>query len=292
MANVFLVTDSTADLSDEMVDEIGVRVIPLTVTIDGKDYLDRQDISNLEIYEHLKVCEELPKTSQPSPSDFIEMYRACKEAGADAVISMHLSEELSGAVNGARLAADQLKDEIPVHVFDSRTATLGLGIQVYLLSKFMKKTTDLQMMLNYTQDIIENTAIYFLLGSLDNLSKGGRIGKAGYLIGSLLGIKPTLLLRDGVIQVHDKIRTTKNEKAIRHLLDVREAQIAGDKSTYWALGYNNMALLDAMYAELDRRGVDYSDYLLFELGSVVSIHIGLDAVGFVMVQPKGEYSNV
>ena len=209
---IAIVTDSTADIPQNLAESLNIKVIPLSVHFGGRAYLDRIDISNEEFYSYIGTAKTLPTTSQPSPAQYLDVYRACKEEGAERVISMHISSEMSGTYQGAKLAAEMIKDEIPVEVIDSRTVTIGLGLQVVSLAQYLQDHPDASWddVLECVHAIIKKTRIYFLLDTLDNLQKGGRIGKASYLVGSILNIKPVLVVEDGFISAYEKIRGKKN----------------------------------------------------------------------------------
>ena len=289
--NIAIVTDSTADIPQHLVDAYDIRVIPLAVHFGGKAYLDRIDISNQEFYGYIGTAATLPTTSQPSPAQYMEVYRACKAEGADKVLSIHISSELSGTYQGARLAADMVKDEVAVEVIDSRTVTIGLGLMVVNISQYINEhpEEDWQSLRARIDDIIKKTKIYFLLDTLDNLQKGGRIGKASYLVGSILNIKPILVVEDGFIGAHEKVRGRKIEKAIEHLTATTLASLEPGKRLYYALGTNNdeylaifeKSLLPKLEARTDIEKVRLDD---FELGCVVTTHIGLGGFGIAFYQ--------
>lgn len=288
---IAIVTDSTADIPQNLAESLNIKVIPLSVHFGGRAYLDRIDISNEEFYSYIGTAKTLPTTSQPSPAQYLDVYRACKEEGAERVISMHISSEMSGTYQGAKLAAEMIKDEIPVEVIDSRTVTIGLGLQVVSLAQYLQDHPDASWddVLECVQAIIKKTRIYFLLDTLDNLQKGGRIGKASYLVGSILNIKPVLVVEDGFISAYEKIRGKKIEKAVDHLTDIVVKMIDPTKTLHIVLGYNNEAYLDILknsllpklVAHLDDQGIAPDSY---ELGSVVTTHIGLGGIGVAFYQ--------
>ena len=139
---IAIVTDSTADIPADLVRELDIKVIPLAVHFGGKAYLDRVDITNQEFYDYIGTAKTLPTTSQPSPAQYMDVYRACKEEGAERVLSIHISSEMSGTWQGAKLAADMVKDEIAVEVVDSRTVTIGLGLDVVTIARFIRNHPD------------------------------------------------------------------------------------------------------------------------------------------------------
>lgn len=288
---IAIVTDSTADIPQALAESLNIKVIPLSVHFGGRAYLDRIDISNEEFYNYIGTAKTLPTTSQPSPAQYLDVYHACKEEGAERIISMHISSEMSGTYQGAKLAAEMIKDEIPVEVIDSRTVTIGLGLQVVSLAQYLQEHPDTswENILERVQTIVKNTRIYFLLDTLDNLQKGGRIGKASYLVGSILNIKPVLVVEDGFINAYEKIRGKKIEKAVDHLTDIVVKMIDPTKTLHIVLGYNDEAylhilknsLVPKLVSHLDHQGIEPDSY---ELGSVVTTHIGLGEIGVAFYQ--------
>lgn len=286
MSNIRIVTDSTADLTPELVERYGIKVVPLEVLVEGKAYKDKIDISNDEYYKLLQSAKELPTTSQPSPAAFAEAYRELAAEGADHIISIHISSELSGTYQSSVLAAGLVDGEVKVHNFDSRTATMGLGLIVLSAARLVEKGLELDLILQRIEEIIQKTAIYFLLDSLDNLHKGGRIGKASHLFGSLLNIKPVLCLSDGVISAYEKVRGNKGNKALERLIEILAEKIEPDKKLYCTVGYcDNREIADYMVEKLKEK-VQCDEFIYLQIGSVVATHIGMGAVGLAFYQLK------
>lgn len=278
-------TDSTADISREVADRLGIVVIPLTVHFEDKSYLDRIDISNQEFYKHLKTCKTLPTTSQISPGVFLETYQRLADEGFEEIISVHLAKTLSGTVDSARIASQMVSDKIKVTVVDSLTATMGLGNFVTYLAKLISENAPMTKLQQALIEVPQKTSLYFLLDSLDNLEKGGRIGKASYLLGSILNIKPILRLEEGVIEGYDKVRGSKENKALIRLADIVAQKIDPSKKLYASFGYNDRRESGKQLKKLlQERGIETDEASWQEIGSVVSCHIGLGAVGIAFFQ--------
>ncbi len=285
MSKIVIVTDSTADISREVADRLGIVVIPLTVHFEDKSYLDRIDISNQEFYEHLKTCKTLPTTSQISPGVFLETYQRLADEGFEEIISVHLAKTLSGTVDSARIASQMVSDKIKVTVVDSLTATMGLGNFVTYLAKLISENAPMTKLQQALIEVPQKTSLYFLLDSLDNLEKGGRIGKASYLLGSILNIKPILRLEEGVIEGYDKVRGSKENKALIRLADIVAQKIDPSKKLYASFGYNDRRESGKQLKKLlQERGIETDEASWQEIGSVVSCHIGLGAVGIAFFQ--------
>jgi DegV family protein with EDD domain len=284
MSKIRVVTDSTADLSPEMIEQYGIKVVPLDVLIAGTVYKDKIDITNDEFYKILRSTKELPTTSQPSPAVFAETYRELADEGAEHIISIHLSSDLSGTYQSSVLAAEIVKDTVTVHHFDSRTATMGLGLLVLSVARMVESGKKLDEILTTTKRIIQEMDLYFLLDSLDNLHKGGRIGKASHLFGSLLNIKPVLNLSNGVISAYEKVRGNKDNKALERLIEILAEKIDPSKKLYCAVAYcDNREVAEYIVERLKDR-VDCDEFIYLQIGSVVGTHIGMGATGMAFYQ--------
>lgn len=285
VSKIVIVTDSTADIPNEMADCLGIVVVPLTVRFEEKSYLDRIDISNQEFYEHLKTCKTLPTTSQISPGVFLETYQKLAEEGFEEIISVHLAKTLSGTVDSARIAGQMIADQVKVTVVDSLTATIGLGNFVLYLAKLVNEGVSMAKIQQALIEVPKKMSLYFLIDSLDNLEKGGRIGKASYLLGSILNIKPILRLEKGFIEGYDKVRGNKENKALIRLADIVAQKIDPSKKLYASFGYNNRRESSEQLKQLlQERGIKVDEAPYQEIGSVVSCHIGLGAVGIAFFQ--------
>ncbi len=285
MTKIGIVTDSTADLPTAVTSRYGIQVIPLTVELNGDQYLDRVNISNAEFYARLSHLAELPKTSLPKPELFTEAYQRLVDDGCEVIYSLHLSAELSGTVNAARLIAQSFKTA-DIRVWDSRTATMGLGLLTQLLAERVEAGATPEACDAFFEEAIQKLKIYFLLDSLDNLEKGGRIGKAGYLVGSILNIKPILILFDGVISVHKKMRGNNKERVIKELTDAVMADVDPGKPVYIVAGYNNDLQSAEQFIHALQKRLPAVDPDYFELGAVVTTHIGLGAYGAAFFQTE------
>lgn len=286
MSKIAIVTDSTADIPKEAADALGIRIVPLTLHTKMGSFLDRETIQNKEMFDYLRTTDTLPTTSQPAPSAFLEVYEALAGEGVELIYSLHISKDLSGTINSASMASALLDPKVRVKTIDSRTATLGLGLIVIEGAKRLKDGADEATLDAYFQEAIASLKIYFLLDSLEHLEKGGRIGKASYLVGSLLNIKPLLVLSDGVIAAHKKIRGNNMDRARKEIIACVKGDLDPDAKVTLAIGYNDQtAAADALAALLEKE-MGAKDVLRFELGSVVSTHIGLGAQGIAFFQER------
>lgn len=201
---VKIVTDSTVDLPKEELKELGVTVVPLTVTIDGESYLDGVDITSGEFVKKLVVSNEVPKSSQPSTGVFVETYEKLGADGSE-IISVHMTSGMSGTYQSALTAAGMT--DIPVTVVDSKYISTALGFQVKEAAKLASQDATVQQITERLKEVRERTSLYIMVDTLEYLVKGGRIGRGRALVGSLLKIKPIASLQDGIYTPVSKVRT-------------------------------------------------------------------------------------
>ncbi len=209
MPGVFVVTDSSCDLEQEDIEPFNVAIVPLTIRFGSEEFTDRQDLSVEEFYRRMANTEDLPQTACPSPGAFEEAFRHASDAGAEAVVCLNISGELSTTFQSARTAAAACEGRILVHVIDSRTVSSGLGTLVVEGAREAARGVDVGAVLERVNDLIRRTHVVAALNTLENLKKGGRIGGATAMVGSLLSIKPVIDLTGGVVQEAGKARTRK-----------------------------------------------------------------------------------
>ena len=172
MAKIKIVTDSTADLTVDLIEQYQIEVLPLTVTLNGISYRDKVDISEDLFYQLMSETEEFPTTSQITPAFFAETYQRFAEEGYEHIISIHISSELSGTYQSSVLAGTMVQDSVAVHCIDSKSATIGLGPIVLAAAKMVQNNLPVEEILEGLSQVVANTAVYFLIDSLDNLHKG------------------------------------------------------------------------------------------------------------------------
>ena len=204
---VRVVTDSTGDLPTEMAEELGIEVVPLNVHFGTDTYRDNIDITADEFYERLVSSPRTPTTSQPSVGAFLEVYQKILEEGADGIVSVHISAKLSGTWNSSVQAREQLDDPSKVEVVDTGQASMGLGWVAVAAAKAAQAGGSLEEVASAARSAAEGVQVLFLVDTLEYLQKGGRIGKAQAMFGSVLSIKPLLTLQDGEVHPLEKVRT-------------------------------------------------------------------------------------
>ncbi|QKS71158.1 DegV family protein [Paenalkalicoccus suaedae] len=199
-----IVTDSSVDIPREELDALGVKVVPLTVTVDGKSYLDGVDITAKEYVKMLVESEDVPKSSQPSTGAFLEVYDELGKDGSE-IISIHMTSGMSGTYQSAKTAADM--SDHNVTVVDSKYISFALSFQVKEAARLAAEGNSMDDILARLEEVRKNTSLYIMVDTLEYLVKGGRIGRGKALVGSLLKIKPIASLQDGVYTPVSKVRT-------------------------------------------------------------------------------------
>ncbi|MFK9093334.1 DegV family protein [Bacillus salipaludis] len=204
MSKIKIVTDSTLDISNEMADKLGIIIVPLTITINGETFLDRVEMNPVEFIENMSGSKELPKSSQPSTGAFLEVYDRLGAEGYE-VLSIHMTGKMSGTVRSAESAAQMT--ETKVTVVDSKFISKALSFQVREAAEMAKQGKSSEEILEHLEAIREHTKLYIMVDTLENLVKGGRIGKGKAFIGSLLNIKPIASLEGAEYTPVTKVRS-------------------------------------------------------------------------------------
>lgn len=235
---IAVVTDSTAYLPQELVDEYGIHVIPVYLVMGGKSWRDGVDIDPPAFYELLQASKDFPTTSQPTLGDCLELFgRLSKEY--DGIVAVFVSDELSGTLDSARAAAAEMPD-LTIEIIDSRGVSMNLGFPALAAARAAAAGGDLETIANAARALIGKTSFYFVVDTLEYLHRGGRIGAASKWLGSILNLKPILEIREGRIQPVAKVRTRR--KAQAKVYELIEEQLAGR-------GKVHMAVVDAAAPE-------------------------------------------
>ncbi|SDO58182.1 EDD domain protein, DegV family [Klenkia soli] len=277
--SVAVVTDSTAYLPAELVDELGIEVVPLYVVLTGRSGREGLDVGSAEVARTLAVRGQQVTTSRPTPGDFVAAYRRRLEAGADRIVSVHLSRELSGTWDAARTAANQVGEHI-VTVVDGRTAAMGTGFAVLAAARAAAAGAGADEVAALAQGTADATSTLFVLDTLDHLRRGGRIGPAAAVLGTALAVRPVLHVQDGQIVVLEKVRTTS--RAVARLVQ-RVVDLCGDRPV--ALAVHHLAAparAEALADQLRERVPHLRELHVSELGAALGAHVGPGALGVVV----------
>lgn len=273
MKKIKIVTDSTVDLSKQELEKYNIEIVPLTIQISGKSYVDGVDITPSEFIKMMNLSEELPKSSQPSAGVFLEVFNRLGEDGSE-ILSIHLTKELSGTVQTATSAAKMSNSNVTV--VDSGFISKGLAFQVLEAAKMAQEGKSMQEILTRLDGIRNQTKLFIVVDTLENLIKGGRIGRGTGLIGSLLKIKPIASLDDGIYTPVAKVRS--HAQAVKFLAKQFAEDTMG--KTIKAVGLTHaggMGLATQLKAAISDI---YHDFEIEYTTPIVSTHTGAGAIGF------------
>jgi DegV family protein with EDD domain len=277
--SVAVVTDSTAYLPPELIEGYGIHVVPLYVVLPGRSGREGFDISPEDVARTLAVRVQTVSTSRPTPGDFVAAYRTALDAGADRLVSIHLSAELSGTSDAARLAASQVGEHI-VTVVDSRSAAMGCGFAVLAAARSAAAGADAEEVAATARRTAAQTSTFFVVDTLEHLRRGGRIGAAAAVLGSALAVKPVLHVKDGRVVPLEKVRTTA--RALHRLVQ-RAVEAAGEGPV--SVAVHHLAAgdrADRLAADLRERLPALRELHVSELGAAIGAHVGPGAVGVVV----------
>jgi fatty acid-binding protein DegV len=290
---IAIVTDSTADLAADFVEEHGIRVVPQVLIMGTNTWRDGVDIDSPSFYELLRNSSDFPSTSQPSANEFEEVFVELS-AEADGVVAILVSDELSGTLNSAQMAQAKLPD-LPIEVIDSRSVSMQLGLIVMAAARVAAEGGDLQAVADMAaarvaagggdlqavadtaRGLVGKAHVYFVVDTLEYLHRGGRIGGAARLFGSALNLKPVLAVLDGIVTPITRVRTRR--KALDKVLELVEELLSGSGGVHMAaLHVAAPEEVTEFSAELEAR-FHPVEMLHAECGPVVGAHVGPGTVG-------------
>jgi DegV family protein with EDD domain len=278
-ARVHVVTDSTAGLSTHEVLRHPLTVVPVQVVIGGTSYDDGATSADA-VAEALKTFTPV-STSRPSPQTFTDTYAACAAAGAESIVSIHLSGEMSGTCEAAMIGAKE--SPIPVRVIDSRSIAMGLGFPVLAAADAAAAGEDQAAVEAAARRRLASISAYFYVDTLEYLRRGGRIGAAQALLGTALAVKPLLTISSGRIVPLEKVRTSS--RAIARLADIA-VQRAGDGPVQVAVHHlANLEKAHTLADGLAERLPQADEIVLREVGAVIGAHVGPGLLA-VVIAPR------
>ena len=272
MPGVHIVTDSACDLSDQLVKEHNILVVPLTIRFGDEELEDRRQLSPAEFWERCRGKGALPQTAAPSPGAFVAAFQQAVDEGADGVLCLTISSKVSGTYASAVTAADTFTSA-PVRVVDTYSLTMGQGLLVIAAAEDAAAGMGLDDLVATTADRSGRTRIYGVIGGLEHLQRGGRIGGARALVGSLLNIKPVIQLKDGEVAEESKQRT--RARALAYLTEKVKADAPVERI---AVADGACDDFTDVLASMEEIATDHP-LLPVELGPVVGTHAGPNTVG-------------
>ena len=276
-----VVTDSTSDLPADVAESLGIEVVPLNVHFRSDVYKDRVNLMPDAFYDKLINGDVLPTTSQPSVGEFIDVYERLG-SDADGIVSVHISEKLSGTMNSARLASQQANADCPIEVVDTFQVSMGVGICAMEAAEVANSGGNMNQVILAARNAVTRSQCFFMLETLEFLQKGGRIGKAQALIGNLLKIRPMLILQEG--EVHPLGRERTRRKGISKLVDTVEelAPISG-LAVMYSTGPDEAQTLAQNVSKFMIEG---REPMMLQIGPVIGTYAGPDTLGIALISAK------
>ena len=269
---VRVVTDSACDLPQGIVDELGIEIVPLTIRFGSEEFVDREELSADQFWTRLRASDVLPETAAPAAGAFEKRFRDLSANGADGIVCVNLSSRLSATMQAAQVAAAGAGSECRIEVIDSLSGSMGLGALVIQAGRLAADGATLDAIVPEITDRRNRTRLFGTLDTLEYLKKGGRIGNARALLGSMLSIKPVVELRDGVVEEAGKVRT--RSKALKALADKVRAQ-----------PIDTLAVLDGQASDVDEfldmvsDLVPRDEIVVGTVGPVIGTHAGPGVLG-------------
>ena len=269
---VRIVTDSACDLPQKLVDELAITIVPLTFRFGDEEFVDRESLTPTEFWARCSASPILPQTAAPAPGQFAEAYRGLAAKGATAILVVTISSELSATKQAAEQGAKEAGLSIPIRIIDSRSASMGEGINVLAAARLAKDGAGIDDLVRSVTDLAERTKVWGALDTLENLKKNGRIGGAKALLASALAIKPIITVKDGKVAEGGKQRT--RSKALSFV--VEQFRAAGNVTNVAVL-HAQCADVDAFIAQL--RETYQGEIIVGDIGSVIGSHTGPGTIG-------------
>lgn len=272
---IHIITDSTSGLPADLAQRYGIPVIPQVILFGDESYLEGVEMDNATFLRRLRAAKALPKTAAPPPGLFAEQFQRLARPG-DTVLCIHPSAEVSGTVRSALTAAADFP-EADIRVVDTRTIASPLATLVLLAAQWAGERLDADTIMARLDALIPRAHIYFLVDTLEFLQKGGRIGGAAALIGSVLQVKPILELRDGQVEPLERERT--HRKALARLKELVLERAPHGPECY--LSVLHAGVPDAAQALADDLGrqLGVSDAMIMDLTPAIVTHAGPGTLG-------------
>jgi DegV family protein with EDD domain len=282
VGRIAVVTDSTADISEELAEAHDIHVVPLNVHFEDEVLKDYVEIASEDFFRRLPEEAVIPRTSQPSPGEFLGVFHDLRDEGYDGVVSVHLSRELSGTIQSAEVARDMCEG-IEVQVVDTFLASWGVAWCAVEAAKAAQAGASLDEVASAAADCASGMHLYFVVDTLEYLERNGRIGRAAAFLGTLLRFKPVLTFEDGVVTPVERIRG--RSRVLARLVEIFDENAEGDSNTVTVIhgaAEERAEKLVGMLSEKPRIGAAQ----VGEVGPVIGCHSGPGLVGICFYQPQ------
>lgn len=273
-----IVTDSAADLPTGWGQEYGIHVIPINIQFGDKTYLQNEELDNEGFYQLVEQTRKIPKTSQPSPHQFIEYYKKIAQKG-DTILSIHVTSKLSGTFASAVAAAEEVKNLFKVIPFDSAGGSLGTGFMCRAARLMEKAGRSLDEILQYLEGVRARVQIILTLDTLEYARMSGRVGTLSAALASLLNVKPIAVLQDGLVNMVDRVRTRK--AALERILEMgREA--FGNQPVYLGILQARDPIAGQSLLDEAKKRFNFKEAVMTELSISLAANFGPGTIGLVL----------
>lgn len=274
-----IVTDSTCDLPDGRLAQLDVQVVPIHLTFGAEEHQEGVTLGYEEFFRKVDALGIVPKTSQPSPGDFAAVYRELAEQGATTILSVHVTGKLSGTVRSAEMAAELVKDQVEVRVFDSRAGSAALGFMVEEGLALLAEGASADQVLARWEAIREHLGIFFYLDTLRYARMSGRVGALQSSLASMLQIKPLIALNDGMLEVAERVRSRK--AALNRLVEMAVERAAGRPVHVAVVHAEDPAGGQELLSQA-QQALDCRRTLICRLATSLVTNLGIGTLGIVL----------
>lgn len=275
--NLRIVTDSVSDLPQELVDKYRIVVVPALIRFGKRTYLDGIEITHQELYRRMLEEDEVPKSSQPSPGQFLEAYKEVAAQGAS-ILSIHVTAKTSGVWQSASLACSMLP-EADIEVIDSASVSMGTGFIILEAARAIEAGRSKGKVLALIEDIKSRMNIYATMGTLKYLRLSGRVGHMQEIFGSFLDIKPIITVEDGVVKAVDKVRTRK--KALDRVIELTKQAVGAERLINAAVMHTAVEEEALEFKERVRKDFNCQELLFGEAGIALGVNAGPGVLGII-----------
>jgi len=270
--SIRVVTDSSCDLPQSLIDALRIDIVPLTIRFGDEELVDREELSTEEFWRRLEHSKMLPETAAPSAGAFEKKFRELHARGATGIVCVNLSSHLSSTMQAAQVAAATVSRDIAVQVIDSQTVSMGLGNLCLTAARRAADGDSLESIVHEVVDRRDRTKLFATLDTLEFLKRGGRVGNARALLGTVLSIKPVVEVRGGIVEEAGKVRT--RSKALKLLA----GKAAEGKMEHLAVLHANAPDLEE-FLEMLGPLFPRDDIITGLIGPVIGTHAGPRVIG-------------
>jgi DegV family protein with EDD domain len=279
MNNIAIVTDSTANIPAEWVEQYAIRIVPLKIHWGSETYLDGIDLTPEEFYRRLSSNKQLPTTSQPSIQDFLKVFESLADEGATGIVVPLISSGISGTVDSAQ-AAVRLFTRVPVEIIDTQITSMGQVMIILAAARAAEQGASLQEVRQAADEVVNRLKVFFAVDTVEYLHRGGRINGASRYFGTALDIKPILFFNsEGKIDALERVRTKK--KALQRLIALAEQQADG-RPVHVGIVHANVPQAAQEFRDEVEKHLKCKEIFTVEFSPVIGVHVGPGTIGIAL----------